>query len=95
MTSSASIAPRRTCKHCGRSIAVVAGKFARHDPSDRGSILLSCDGSLKPAPLLQQQPDRYGTHSLFELVAEYAASEANRRGVDEQTLFGAVFQLAA
>ena len=89
-----SIAPRRICEHCGRSIAVVAGKFARHDPADRGSILLSCDGSLKPAPMLQA-PDRFGTHSLFELVAEYAASEANRRGVDEQTLFGDLFPLAA
>lgn len=80
-----SIAPRRICEHCGRSIAVVAGRYARHDPSDRGPILLSCDGSLQPAPLLQE-PDRFGTVSLFELVAEYAASEYERRGVpvDEQ-----------
>lgn len=89
-----SIAPRRICEHCGRSIAVVAGKFARHDPADRGAILLSCEGSLKPAPMLQQ-PDRYGTHSLFELMAEYAASEPTRQGVTEQTLFGDVFPLAA
>lgn len=89
-----SIAPRRTCEHCGRSIAVVAGRFARHDPSDRGPILLSCEGSLTPAPMLQE-PDRFGTHSLFELVAEYGASEAARRGVDAQALFDGVFPLAA
>jgi hypothetical protein len=89
-----SIAPRRICEHCGRSIAVVAGKFARHDPADRGAILLSCEGSLKPAPMLQQ-PDRYGTHSLFELVAEYAASEPTVQGVTEQTLLGDILPLAA
>lgn len=89
-----SIAPRRICEHCGRSIAVVAGKFARHDPSDRGAILLSCKGSLKPAPMLQE-PDRFGTHSLFELAAEYAANEADRPGADEQMLFGDVPPAAA
>lgn len=89
-----SIAPRRICEHCGRSIAVVAGRFARHDPSDRGPILLSCAGSLTPAPMLQE-PDRYGTHSLFELVAEYAVSEAGRRGVDVPALFDDAFLLAA
>ena len=89
-----SIAPRRICEHCGRSIAVVAGRFARHDPSDRGPILLSCEGSLTPAPMLQQ-PDRYGTHSLFELAAEYAASEADHRGVDTQALFDGVLPLPA
>jgi hypothetical protein len=89
-----SIAPRRICEHCGRSIAVVAGKFARHDPADRGAILLPCKGSLKPTPMLQQ-PDRYGTHSLFEPAAEYVASEAERCGADDQALFGDVFPLAA
>jgi hypothetical protein len=78
-----SIAPRRICEHCGRSIAAGAGRSARHDPADRGPILLSCVGSLQPAPMLQE-PDRYGTHSLFELVAEYAATEGARRGIPEE-----------
>ena len=93
-----SIAPRRICEHCGRSIAVVAGRFARHDPSDRGPILLSCDGSLQPAPMLQE-PDDYGTHSLFELVAECTAAEGERRGIPEQgtvvPLFEPVIPIAA
>lgn len=89
-----SIAPRRICEHCGRSIAVVAGKFARHDPYDRGPVLLSCEGSLTPAPMLQE-PDRFGTASLFELVAEYASGDAARRGGGEQGLFDDVFPQAA
>lgn len=92
-----SIAPRRICDHCGRSIAVVAGRLARHDPSDRGPILLSCDGSLQPAPVLKE-PDRFGTVSLFELVAEYAATEYERRGVppeQQDALFQAAPPLAA
>lgn len=73
----ASIAPRRYCVQCGRSIAVVAGRFARHDdPAHRTAQLISCTGSLQPAPLLQDT-DRYGTHSLFELLAEFAAREGS------------------
>lgn len=87
-----SIAPRRICEHCRRSIAVVAGRFARHDPSDRGPILLSCDGSLQPAPMLQE-PDDYGTHSLFELVAEHAATEEAGQGVPEQEPAAALFEV--
>ncbi len=93
-----SIAPRRICEHCGRSIAVVAGRFARHDPSDRGPILLSCDGSLQPAPMLQE-PDDFGTHSLFELVAETTAAEQEYQGASEQgtavPLFEPVTRIAA
>jgi hypothetical protein len=94
MVGMSSIAPRRICEHCGRSIAVVAGKLARHDPSDRGPILLSCDGSLQPAPMLQE-PDRSGTHSLFELVAQYAAAEFARRGVPAQDVLFEAPPLAA
>jgi hypothetical protein len=45
-----------------------------------------------------QEPDRYGTRSLFELVAEYAATEGVRRGIPgEETaaLFESVVPLAA
>jgi hypothetical protein len=62
------ITPRRICDHCGRSIAVVGGRFARHDPRDRGPLLLSCPGSLQAA-LRLEDPDPVGTASLFELVA--------------------------
>lgn len=49
-------APRLPCPVCGRSIAVLmsiaaSGRFARHDPPERGPLLLSCDGSLRPVPL--------------------------------------------
>jgi hypothetical protein len=70
-----SIAPRRDCTFCGRSIAVVAGRRARHDPEDRGPILLSCHGSLEPVPLLDL-PDRAGTPSLFDLADDDSASDA-------------------
>jgi hypothetical protein len=45
-------ARRRTCTECRREIAVVAGRFARHDPGgDRtGSELVSCPGSRRQAP---------------------------------------------
>ncbi|MEU7100029.1 hypothetical protein AB0A66_17135 [Streptomyces longwoodensis] len=44
---------RRTCPECRREIAVVAGRFARHDPPGaRGSgLLTSCPGSRRPAQL--------------------------------------------
>jgi hypothetical protein len=67
--SLSSIAPRRICPHCKRDIAVVAGRFARHDPIDRGPILLSCHGSLQQAPIWDL-PDRSGTRSLLDLLAE-------------------------
>ncbi|MFF2844875.1 hypothetical protein ACFVT5_00900 [Streptomyces sp. NPDC058001] len=49
---------RRFCPECRREIAVVAGRFARHDPpGPRGeSTLLSCAGSRRPAQLDAAQP---------------------------------------
>ncbi|WP_093713749.1 hypothetical protein [Actinacidiphila alni] len=39
--------PRRRCPRCGREIAVVAGRIARHDPpAGMGNAgLVSCPGS--------------------------------------------------
>lgn len=68
MDGMAPITPRRVCDRCGRSIAVVGGRFARHDPRDRGPLLVSCPGSLQAA-LRLEDPDPVGTASLFELVA--------------------------
>jgi hypothetical protein len=62
-------APRRHCRTCERSIAVVAGRFARHDPPNRGPDLVSCPGSLTEAPILDE-PDRAGTPSLFDLLEQ-------------------------
>ncbi|MEU9210719.1 hypothetical protein AB0D27_22900 [Streptomyces sp. NPDC048415] len=44
---------RRNCPECRREIAVVAGRFARHDPPGaRGSgELVSCPGSRRQAQL--------------------------------------------
>lgn len=67
MVGMSSIAPRRICPHCKRDIAVVSGRFARHDPIDRGPILLSCHGSLQTAPIWDL-PDPSGTPSLFDLL---------------------------
>lgn len=69
MVGMTSIAPRRTCLVCRRSIAVVGGRFARHDPADRGPMLLSCTGSLRPAPILDE-PGPAGTPSLFTLLPD-------------------------
>ena len=77
--SRSSIAPRRQCS-CGRHIAIVAGCFARHDPvkprrrkrgarTERPRVLVSCPGSLTPAPVLDL-PDRAGTQSLFEYLSQ-------------------------
>ncbi|MFJ9542358.1 hypothetical protein ACIRPX_34565 [Streptomyces sp. NPDC101225] len=45
---------RRCCPECRREIAVVAGRFARHDPpgARENGVLLSCPGSRR-----QAQPD--------------------------------------
>ncbi|MET8567241.1 hypothetical protein [Streptomyces sp. NPDC004783] len=45
---------RRTCPECRREIAVVAGRFARHDPPGARAAgeLVSCPGSRRLA-----QPD--------------------------------------
>ncbi|MGW6026838.1 hypothetical protein [Streptomyces sp. NPDC055099] len=51
---------RRNCPECRREIAVVAGRFARHDPpgsGPRGSgDLVSCPGSRRQAMLGAAQP---------------------------------------
>ncbi|BDM72662.1 hypothetical protein HEK616_61490 [Streptomyces nigrescens] len=46
--------PRRACPVCTREIAVVGGRFARHDPPGRrtGLELISCPGSRRIAPLM-------------------------------------------
>ncbi|HET6855901.1 MAG TPA: hypothetical protein VFH94_02240 [Streptomyces sp.] len=45
--------PRRTCPVCRREIAVVASRFARHDPVGARQVgeLVSCPGSRRHAPL--------------------------------------------
>lgn len=53
---------RRHCPECRREIAVVAGRFARHDPPgarDSGA-LVSCPGSRRPAQLGAAQPSLDG-----------------------------------
>ncbi|WP_330338357.1 hypothetical protein [Streptomyces sp. NBC_00557] len=54
---------RRTCPVCHRDIAVVAGRFARHDPpgARENGELVSCSGSRQPAQLgaVQQALDGY------------------------------------
>ncbi|MEU3276785.1 hypothetical protein [Streptomyces antibioticus] len=49
---------RRTCPECRREIAVVAGRFARHDPPGARGIgqLVSCAGSRRMAQLGAVQP---------------------------------------
>nr|WP_235967641.1 hypothetical protein [Streptomyces mesophilus] len=48
--------PRRPCPHCARSIAVVGGVLARHDPpTTLRHGLTSCPGSLK-APVAPPLP---------------------------------------
>ncbi|WP_188276785.1 hypothetical protein [Streptomyces sp. CBMA152] len=50
-----SVSPRRPCPSCGRAVAVVAGKYVRHDPRTRtyvvgGGELTLCPGSKRRAP---------------------------------------------
>ncbi|MFE2045016.1 hypothetical protein ACFXAZ_29695 [Streptomyces sp. NPDC059477] len=49
---------RRKCAECLREIAVVAGRFARHDPpgTRESGRLVSCPGSRRPAQLGAVQP---------------------------------------
>ncbi|MFD4573794.1 hypothetical protein ACFWNK_14915 [Streptomyces sp. NPDC058417] len=49
---------RRTCPECRREIAVVAGRFARHDPpgARQDGGLTSCPGSRRTAQLGAAQP---------------------------------------
>ncbi|WP_171164161.1 hypothetical protein [Streptomyces sp. I05A-00742] len=51
-------APRRTCPVCSREIAVVGGRYARHDPPGRriSFEFISCPGSRRSAPLLATEP---------------------------------------
>ncbi|MFJ5776614.1 hypothetical protein [Streptomyces sp. NPDC093094] len=53
---------RRHCPECRREIAVVAGRFARHDPPGvrEGDRLVSCPGSRRPAQLGAAQPSLDG-----------------------------------
>lgn len=49
---------RRSCPECRREIAVVAGRFARHDPpgARENGELVSCPGSRRQAQLGAAQP---------------------------------------
>jgi hypothetical protein len=60
--------PRRVCPQCDREIAIPGGRFARHDPPERGPALLSCPGSLSPAPLSAPRFVPAGAVPLFEFV---------------------------
>ncbi|MFF9895796.1 hypothetical protein [Streptomyces longispororuber] len=53
-----SSARRRRCPECRRDIAVVGGRFARHDPPGPrgGRDLVSCPGSRRHAQLDAAQP---------------------------------------
>ncbi|MFK8911948.1 hypothetical protein [Streptomyces sp. YS-3] len=54
-----SVSPRRSCPSCGRAVAVVAGRYVRHDPRARvagGGELTLCPGSKRPAPPSVGQP---------------------------------------
>ncbi|MEU6216741.1 hypothetical protein ABZ845_04350 [Streptomyces sp. NPDC047022] len=49
---------RRRCPECRRDIAVVAGRFARHDPpaARENGVLVSCPGSRRFAQDDAAQP---------------------------------------
>ena len=88
MTSS--IAPRRECPECGREIAVVGGRYARHDPPNRprgGGPLVSCLGSHTAPPSTFLSPDRYGTISVFELLERTLSQDAIRAQQIQDPLF--------
>jgi hypothetical protein len=53
---------RRNCPVCRREIAVVAGRYARHDPpgARENGDLTSCPGSRRPAQLGAAQPSLDG-----------------------------------
>ncbi|MET9515251.1 hypothetical protein [Streptomyces sp. NPDC002994] len=52
MGAGSSASPRRPCPVCGREVAVVAGRFVRHDPRTRvaSAELTLCAGSKRGAP---------------------------------------------
>ncbi|MER6078542.1 hypothetical protein [Streptomyces sp. NPDC001833] len=53
---------RRTCPVCRREIAVVAGRFARHDPpgAREAGELVSCSGSRQQALIGVVEPSLDG-----------------------------------
>ncbi|MEU6377469.1 hypothetical protein [Streptomyces sp. NPDC046909] len=53
---------RRNCPACHREIAVVAGRYARHDPpgARENGDLTSCPGSRRQAQLGAAQPSLDG-----------------------------------
>jgi hypothetical protein len=65
-----SIAPRRECPECHREIAVVSGRYARHDPPGRrpGAPLISCPGSHTPHETTRLALGAGGTPSIYELI---------------------------
>lgn len=80
--------PRRICPDCHREIAIPGGRFARHDPPDRGPGLVSCPGSLKPAPLFERSLSRpAGTVPLFDLF-DLADSVAGQEPLDIENAAG-------
>ncbi|AJE84918.1 MULTISPECIES: hypothetical protein [Streptomyces] len=65
---------RRNCPECRREIAVVAGRFARHDPAGprEGGELVSCPGSLLRAPLEKEIQPGLAGFVLPELPGQLA-----------------------
>ncbi|MBQ0828753.1 hypothetical protein [Streptomyces tagetis] len=61
-SGSSGSARRRRCPECRREIAVVAGRYARHDPPGArvSADLVSCPGSRRPAQLGAAQPSLDG-----------------------------------
>ncbi|MFI7297839.1 hypothetical protein [Streptomyces sp. NPDC050121] len=61
-STSSTSSRRRTCPECRREIAVVAGRFARHDPpgARESGELVSCPGSRRTAQLGAAQPSLDG-----------------------------------
>ncbi|WP_327358332.1 hypothetical protein [Streptomyces sp. NBC_01304] len=53
-----SSSPRRPCPECGRDVAVVGGRLARHDPPTGrgGAELVSCTGSKRRMTLDNSRP---------------------------------------
>jgi hypothetical protein len=84
-----SVAPRSECPECGREIAVVSGRFARHDPPGRlpGAPQISCAGSHTAPPSTFLSPDRFGTPSVFELLEGSLAEDAIRARQIQDPLF--------
>ncbi|MFF1485575.1 hypothetical protein ACIGZH_17025 [Streptomyces sp. NPDC058319] len=62
MSLSSASARRRACPVCRREIAIVAGRFARHDPpgARESGELVSCPGSRRTAQLGAVQPSLDG-----------------------------------